>query len=314
MNDPRDPRRPEGQPRRGVPRAGAGGLNPPAPGVGAAPAGQRFGPSSPAARREGGPAPGRVGPAYGYPGERATSADPGYRAGRSGYPEYAPAEPPPAREPELLTHHESANGVRASTTRPRRAMPTRVEPGGYPPGPGHPGGPPGPPPGYGGGGGRGAGGPRPRPSGWLLVRRLMLWAFLLFVCGPIVAFAIGWFTVPLPSPDATFNSQIATVLYADGKPLATVRPEGVQNRVKVPLAQVPIDVQHAVLSAEDRSFYSNPGFDVIGIIRAVWNQLHGVNGGGSTITQQYIKISTDSDQHTLWRKYKEVIAAAKISK
>jgi membrane peptidoglycan carboxypeptidase len=193
-------------------------------------------------------------------------------------------------------------------------MPTRVEPGSYPPGPG-PRGPLGPPPGHGGGGGgHGAGGPGPGRSGWRLAKRLVFWAFVLFVCGPIVAFAIGWFTVPLPSPDATFNSQIATVLYADGKPLATVRPEGVQNRVKVPLTQVPIGVQHAVLSAEDRSFYSNPGFDVVGIIRAVWNQLHGVNGGGSTITQQYIKISTDSDQHTLWRKYKEVIAAAKISK
>jgi membrane peptidoglycan carboxypeptidase len=36
-------------------------------------------------------------------------------------------------------------------------------------------------------------------------------------------------------------------------------------------------------------------------------------GAGSTITQQYVKITTGRDQHTIWRKYREIIAAAKIS-
>jgi membrane peptidoglycan carboxypeptidase len=132
--------------------------------------------------------------------------------------------------------------------------------------------------------------------------------------GPVLAFAIGWFVFPTPTQDDLSVTQVATVDYADGERLATVRPDGVQNRVDVPLARVPASVRYAVLAAEDRTFYANPGFDVLGIARAAWDQLRGIGGGGSTITQQYIKNATGNDQHTLWRKYKEVIAATKITR
>jgi membrane peptidoglycan carboxypeptidase len=134
------------------------------------------------------------------------------------------------------------------------------------------------------------------------------------ILGPIVAFAVGWFLIPAPTPRDLSLSQIATVDYANGQRLATIRPDGAQNRIDVPLSRVPPVVREAVLAAEDRSFYSNPGFDLSGIARAAWNQLHGINGGGSTITQQYIKNATGNDQHTLWRKYKELIGATKISR
>ncbi|MDQ3579489.1 MAG: penicillin-binding protein, partial [Actinomycetota bacterium] len=70
----------------------------------------------------------------------------------------------------------------------------------------------------------------------------------------------------------------------------------------------------AVLAAEDRSFYSNPGFDPVGIGRAMWKQLTGGSGGGSTITQQYIKVTSQQDEISIWRKYREIVQAAKISK
>ena len=77
---------------------------------------------------------------------------------------------------------------------------------------------------------------------------------------------------------------------------------------------MPAHVRQAVLAAEDRTFYSNHGFDPVGIARAVYNQLTGGVGGGSTITQQYVKVSTGQDQASLWRKYKEIIVSIKISK
>ena len=77
---------------------------------------------------------------------------------------------------------------------------------------------------------------------------------------------------------------------------------------------MPAHVRQAVLAAEDRTFYSNPGFDPVGIARAIYNQLTGGVGGGSTITQQYVKVSTGQDQASLWRKYKEIIVSIKISK
>ncbi|MCE0765916.1 penicillin-binding protein [Pseudonocardia kujensis] len=145
------------------------------------------------------------------------------------------------------------------------------------------------------------------------MRRIVLWALAVLVVGPFLAFAIGWVAFKVPSSDDVANTQVATFTFADGSPLATVRPNNI-NRTNVTLDQVPQQVQHAVLSAEDRSFFSNPGFDVSGIGRAVWSQLTGGIGGGSTITQQYIKVTTGQDQFSLWRKYREIVLAAKISK
>ena len=138
---------------------------------------------------------------------------------------------------------------------------------------------------------------------------------MLGVCvlGPILAIAVGWLVFRVPTADDIKVSQVSTFTYADNSPLAVVRPDNV-NRVSVPLSQVPPHVQQAVMSAEDRSFMSNPGFDVSGIGRAAWNQLTGGSGGGSTITQQYIKVTTGQDEFSLFRKYREVILAAKISK
>jgi membrane peptidoglycan carboxypeptidase len=135
----------------------------------------------------------------------------------------------------------------------------------------------------------------------------------LLLLGPFVAFVIGWFMFPVPSSQEVALAQVATFKFADGADLATVRPEN-ENRIAVTLDKVPKHVRDAVLSAEDRSFYSNPGFDFMGIGRAVYNQLTGGVGGGSTITQQYIKVSTGEDDFSLWRKYKEVVLAVKISR
>jgi peptidoglycan glycosyltransferase len=116
----------------------------------------------------------------------------------------------------------------------------------------------------------------------------------------------------VPNPDEAVNNQVTVVSFADGSPLTRLVPEE-GNRTKVPIDQVPLHVRHAVLAAEDRSFYSNPGFDLAGIVRAAWNQLRGGEGGGSTITQQFVKKALVGDEQTLWRKYKEVVLAVKIS-
>ena len=116
----------------------------------------------------------------------------------------------------------------------------------------------------------------------------------LGLLAPVVAFLVGWVMFDVPSANQTAVTQVATFKYADGAALATIRPDNV-NRTIVPLNQVPKHVQQAVLSAEDRSFYSNPGFDLTGIGRALWNQATGGVGGGSTITQQYVKVSTGQD-------------------
>ncbi|GAA3068904.1 transglycosylase domain-containing protein [Pseudonocardia yunnanensis] len=147
---------------------------------------------------------------------------------------------------------------------------------------------------------------------WRRPRYLLIGAAAALVLGPVLLLAIGFLVFSVPNPDEAVNNQVATVSFLDGEQLTRLVPEE-GNRTKVPIEQVPLHVRHAVLSAEDRSFYSNPGFDVTGILRAVWSQLRGGVGGGSTITQQFVKKALVGDEQTLWRKYKEVILAIKIS-
>jgi hypothetical protein len=82
--------------------------------------------------------------------------------------------------------------------------------------------------------------------------------------GPVVAFALGYLIFSVPTPDDAVNNQVALISFADGSQLARLVPEQ-GNRIKVPIESVPVHVREAVLAAEDRSFYSNPGFDVGGI-------------------------------------------------
>jgi membrane peptidoglycan carboxypeptidase len=151
-----------------------------------------------------------------------------------------------------------------------------------------------------------------RPRWWRKMWFALLALLGLALLAPVVAFLVGWAMFDVPSADRAAVTQVATFKYADGPALATIRPDNV-NRTIVPLDEVPEHVRQAVLSAEDRSFYSNPGFDLTGIGRALWNQATGGVGGGSTITQQYVKVSTGQDSASLWRKYKEIVLAVKIS-
>lgn len=144
----------------------------------------------------------------------------------------------------------------------------------------------------------------------------MLIGLLVSILMPGLAFIVGWLMFPVPSPAvvAAARKQATTIVASDGKTEIGryVPDEG--NRILVSLSQVPMHVQNAVLAAEDRSFRSNPGFDIGGIARAVGEQLTGGSGGGSTITQQYIKVVTGHDEYSLLRKFREVIVAAKITK
>ncbi|MDN5919327.1 MAG: penicillin-binding protein [Pseudonocardia sp.] len=227
-------------------------------------------------------------------------------------PRPAPAgQGPPQGPPQLLTHEESVGHFEPATARSGAGSATAVARtlarragggGGRPPG--------GPGTGNRGGDGPGRG---PKKKGWRRIRR-WIWILLgLAVIAPIIAFAIGWVLFSVPKAEDIAVTQVASFTFEDGSPLATVRPDNV-NRTSVTLDQVPLPVRQAVLAAEDRTFFSNPGFDISGIGRAVWSQLNGGVGGGSTITQQYIKVTTGQDEISLFRKYREVVLAAKISK
>ena len=117
----------------------------------------------------------------------------------------------------------------------------------------------------------------------------------------------------VPDPDTIETNQVATIYYADGKTvLARV---GSQNRSDVQLSAVPPHVKWAVLAAENRSFYTDPGISPKGITRAAWNNVRGGElQGGSTITQQYVKNVFTGGDRTFARKFKELFVTVKLDR
>lgn len=92
------------------------------------------------------------------------------------------------------------------------------------------------------------------------------------------------------------------------------RVQSTQNRVSIPLSQVPGTVQNAFLAAEDLRFYDHPGIDPVRILGAVWSNLRAGDyaEGASTITQQLVKLSHLSSQKTLGRKLEEIYLALQL--
>lgn len=91
------------------------------------------------------------------------------------------------------------------------------------------------------------------------------------------------------------------------------------DRTYVPLSEIPLVVQQATIALEDRSFYENPGVNIRGLLRALWNNLRGLPiQGGSSITQQLVKhvfIPVEERyQRSYARKLKEAILAVEISR
>jgi len=123
-------------------------------------------------------------------------------------------------------------------------------------------------------------------------------------------FTLAYFTVDIPNPNSFVNTQATIIQYSNGVEIGRL---GAQNRTSVPLARIPLNVRRAVLSAEDRNYYSEQAFSVSGILRAVINNLRGgALQGGSTITQQYAKTAFLTPDRNIQRKVKELVISIKL--
>lgn len=151
------------------------------------------------------------------------------------------------------------------------------------------------------------------------MRRTLYAALVLFVALPMITFGMAYMIVDVPKPGDIRTAQVSTILASDGSELAKIiPPEG--NRVDVKIDQIPVHVRNSVMAAEDRDFYSNPGFSFTGFARAFLNNLFGSGSGlqgGSTITQQYVKNALVGDERSgvggLVRKAKELVISTKMS-
>lgn len=88
----------------------------------------------------------------------------------------------------------------------------------------------------------------------------------------------------------------------------------VEKRQLVPLEEIPVDIQNAVISMEDRNFFNHAGFSVKGIFRALISDI--VMGkaaqGGSTVTQQLSRGIFLTNEKKIIRKIREIFLAVQI--
>ena len=134
-----------------------------------------------------------------------------------------------------------------------------------------------------------------------------------FVAVLMVAVIIMYYAfTDVPRPEDIHLRQVATIEYADGSTLAM---KGPVDRTLIHISDVPKHVIWAVLAAEDRSFYTDPGVSIRGTVRAAISDIFGGSTqGGSGITQQYVKNAYLSDSQTLTRKLKELMIAVKLTR
>ena len=117
---------------------------------------------------------------------------------------------------------------------------------------------------------------------------------------------------------ATYAPPVATRLYAsDGSLLIEYAEE---RRVFIDYADMPPQLVNAFIAAEDQNFWTHPGIDVQGIIRAATNNVMRMMGfntrfsGASTITQQVAKNFFLTSERTISRKIKEAILALRLER
>ncbi len=143
-------------------------------------------------------------------------------------------------------------------------------------------------------------------------RQLLLLAGVGFLA-VVALLGVAYAATPIPQPKSLVSAQTTIVYFDNGK--SEIGRFGEQNRIIIPLDQVPAHVQKAVVAAEDRSFYENSGISPTGIARAFWSNLRGgATQGGSTITQQYAKNAYLSTERTYSRKFKEFFIAVKLAR
>jgi membrane peptidoglycan carboxypeptidase len=139
---------------------------------------------------------------------------------------------------------------------------------------------------------------------------------------PAVAVVVFWsaagvaaaeaYVDSVPVPPVSSQPQASVLFYRDGRTiLARV---GTTDHNDVALADVPTDVRHAVLAAEDRDFYEHPGVSVRGLARAVVADAGGDRQGASTITQQYARNAYLTQDVSVDRKLREMALAITLER
>jgi membrane peptidoglycan carboxypeptidase len=165
----------------------------------------------------------------------------------------------------------------------------------------------------------------PRRWYWPFHRRIRItWKGIgLVFLGMLAVISVGiaalffTFSKDLPNPrELAVREQEQSTKIVDRNGTLIYSFYGDKNRTLLKPEEVGDNLKNAVLATEDANFFNHPGFDVRGLGRAVFCRLYPncgrVAGGGSTITQQYVKNTLVGDDQSIRRKLQELILALEI--
>ena len=153
-----------------------------------------------------------------------------------------------------------------------------------------------------------------------IIKNILIVAFSTSLFAIISLLAVLWaFSANLPDYKFLNNYKppVSSKVYSGEGQL--VNDFSTEKRIFVPYNAIPSKVINSFLSAEDKNFFSHPGVDAKGVLRAVLNNISNVISskrleGASTITQQVAKNFLLSNEVSLNRKLKEAILAFRIER
>lgn len=128
----------------------------------------------------------------------------------------------------------------------------------------------------------------------------------------VVIVVIAWLW-PLPRALTDIGPSTTRILDRNGNLLYELRGEGL--KIDLPFSEIPKHVTDALIATEDRTFYTNPGLSARGMARAAWHDLKAgsIVEGGSTISQQTIRIALTPKKRTVFYKIREAWLALKLN-
>jgi penicillin-binding protein 1C len=147
----------------------------------------------------------------------------------------------------------------------------------------------------------------------------------LILPGLLLGFLLAvWFYLfrDLPHIDALsehLNQPSVRIVDRNERLLYEIIPSEGGRHAVISLASIPQCMKDATIAVEDSNFYSNPGVDIEGILRAIWINLQGGEtlAGGSTITQQVARnllLTDELSGRSLRRKIREAVLAWQMSR
>ena len=143
---------------------------------------------------------------------------------------------------------------------------------------------------------------------------------IFFIILILFAFSTLWyFSIGLPDYKKLSNYQppISSRVYSEDSKL--VAEYALEKRLFIPYESIPEKIINSFLSAEDKNFFSHPGIDAKGILRAIIKNIKNISQnkrleGASTITQQVAKNFLLTNEVSMKRKIKEAILAFRIER